>query len=100
MSAITRSTGQVWKFRPRISMIEQKLQSYVQPREVSTTSTWPAHHRVAAEHPRRAVRQAGRPRSSSLLTCRAGRCARTGRRRRYESPAIAVEGSRPPPARA
>ena len=29
----------VWKFRPRISMIEQKLQSNVQPREVSTTST-------------------------------------------------------------
>ena len=28
----------VWKLRPRISMIEQKLQSYVQPREVSTTS--------------------------------------------------------------
>ena len=28
----------VWKLRPRISMMEQKLQSYVQPREVSTTS--------------------------------------------------------------
>ena len=38
MSASTRSIDQVWKFRPRISMIEQKLQSKVQPREVSTTS--------------------------------------------------------------
>ena len=27
MSAMTRSIDQVWKFRPRISMIEQKLQS-------------------------------------------------------------------------
>ena len=40
MSATTRSIDQVWKLRPRISMIEQKLQSYVQPREVSTMSIW------------------------------------------------------------
>ena len=39
MSAITRAIGKRWKLRPRISMIEQKLQSNVQPREVSTTST-------------------------------------------------------------
>ena len=39
MSAITRWIGKRWKLRPRISMIEQKLQSNVQPREVSTTST-------------------------------------------------------------
>jgi hypothetical protein len=39
MSASTRSIGYVWKLRPRISMIEQKLQSNVQPLEVSTTST-------------------------------------------------------------
>ena len=31
--------GKRWKLRPRISMIEQKLQSKVQPRDVSTTST-------------------------------------------------------------
>jgi hypothetical protein len=30
----------VWKLRPRISIIEQKLQSKVQPREVSITSTF------------------------------------------------------------
>ena len=40
MSASTRSIGYGWKLRPRISMIEQKLQSKVQPLEVSTTSTW------------------------------------------------------------
>ncbi len=40
MSARTREKSNVWKFRPRISMIEQKLQSYVQPRDVSTMSTW------------------------------------------------------------
>ena len=40
MSAITRAIGKRWKLRPRISMIEQKLQSNVQPRDVSTTSTW------------------------------------------------------------
>ena len=40
MSASTRGIGKRWKLRPRISMIEQKLQSNVQPREVSTTSTW------------------------------------------------------------
>ena len=38
MSAITRSKPRRWKLRPRIAMIEQKLQSNVQPREVSTTS--------------------------------------------------------------
>ena len=40
MSASTRSRSKGWKFLPRISMIEQKLQSNVHPREVSTTSTW------------------------------------------------------------
>src|SRR6267142_929175 len=40
MSSMTRGIGKRWKFRPRISMIEQKLQSNVQPREVSTTSIW------------------------------------------------------------
>ena len=39
MSASTRSKSNVWKLRPRISMIEQKLQSNVQPRDVSMTST-------------------------------------------------------------
>ncbi len=38
MSSMTRSIGNRWKFRPRISMIEQKLQSNVQPRDVSMTS--------------------------------------------------------------
>ena len=38
MSSMTRAIGKRWKFRPRISMIEQKLQSNVQPRDVSTTS--------------------------------------------------------------
>ena len=38
MSARTRSKAYVWKLRPRISMMEQKLQSNVQPRDVSTTS--------------------------------------------------------------
>jgi hypothetical protein len=38
MSAITRSIGYAKKFRPRISMIEQKLQSNVHPRDVSITS--------------------------------------------------------------
>ena len=38
MSAMTRSMVKRWKLRPRISMIEQKLQSKVHPREVSTTS--------------------------------------------------------------
>jgi hypothetical protein len=38
MSAMVRSIDHAWKFRPRISTIEQKLQSKVQPREVSTTS--------------------------------------------------------------
>ena len=39
MSSSTRAKAKAWKFRPRISMIEQKLQSKVQPREVSITST-------------------------------------------------------------
>ena len=34
----TRRIDHMWKLRPRISMIEQKLQSYVQPRDVSTMS--------------------------------------------------------------
>ena len=38
MSASTRSCPNVWKLRPRISMIEQKLQSHVHPRDVSTRS--------------------------------------------------------------
>src|SRR5687767_15570263 len=39
MSAMTWASGNRWKLRPRISMIEQKLQSNVHPRDVSTTST-------------------------------------------------------------
>ena len=85
MSASTRSIDQVWKFRPRISMIEQKLQSNVQPREVSTTSMG---------RPRRCSRSArgppgsaaARPRPPSELTGSwrrameaAGRSSRTGR---------------------
>ncbi len=38
MSASTRSNPRRWKLRPRIAMIEQKLQSNVHPRDVSTTS--------------------------------------------------------------
>ena len=80
MSARTRAKSKVWKLRPRISMIEQKLQSNVQPREVSTTSTWPAEHRVAAST--RALRfgSASSP-CRSRLTGRSGLWTTCRRRR-------------------
>ena len=46
--------------RPRISMIEQKLQSNVQPREVSTTSTGRPEQRVALEDARPPIGQGQR----------------------------------------
>ena len=82
-------------------MIEQKLQSNVQPRDVSTTSTVPAEQRVAAEHARVAV---GQPelavfeaeptgRSGLWTNCRpsrpgeARRCCRSSRRARSRAAA-------------
>ena len=57
MSARTRSKSKVWKLRPRISMIEQKLQSNVQPRDVSMTSTCRPSSRVPAQDARVAPRK-------------------------------------------
>jgi len=82
MSSMTRGIGKRWKFRPRISMIEQKLQSNVQPREVSTTSIW----RPSIVYPEstRAPRFGGaRVSFSTGMTGRGGVCRNASRSRNH-----------------
>ena len=80
--------GKRWKLRPRISMIEQKLQSKVQPREVSMHVDLPAHEGVAGEPARAAV---GRPHVvQSRTTWRSGLWWKRSPSR-HDSPAIAAE---------
>src|SRR5262245_59366794 len=53
ISAMTRSIGQVWKLRPRISMIEQKLQSSGRLDDVDG----PSEQRIPVKHAGRPLRR-------------------------------------------